>query len=554
MKYKAIFRILSLAVILSLLVVAIPATSALAYDKDIELNPERGEIGDEVTITGEDFAPSTEGSERLARIYFAKDEAGYGEDIGDDVETYERVGSEWVGFDGDSDEGDFETTFTVPTRLGDGSDDEDVELGTYYIYVTILTGTGSETFIYSVAEFTVIPGGEITIDLDDGPAGTEVEITGKDFGNEEAITVEYDGDDIDIESGDDETDLSGEFEATIIIPESITGDHTITVKDESGSEAEATFTVEPEIAISPAEGSVQSTATVDGTGFDSRSDIVLSFGGSEVATDRTDSDGSFEATFNVPEKTPGTYVVKAKDEDNNSATAQFSVIRPISASINPTTGNVGSELTTTGAGYTAGGTVTIKYDTTEVATVIVETNGAFSATFEVPSSQHGDHSVTVSDGTITKQFTFTMESEAPPVTQPLLPEMRVKVEQPVRFDWEDVTDDSPPVTYSLQIATSRGFEASYIVLEKEGLTESGYTLTKAEELEPVGEKEPYYWRVKAIDGASNEGEWTGAGEFYTGGSGFALPTWVIYLLFGLGALLFGALGFWLGRRSAYYSY
>ena len=128
--------------------------------------------------------------------------------------------------------------------------------------------------------------------------------------------------------------------------------------------------------------------------------------------------------------------------------------------------------------------------------------------------------------------------------------LSIQAEQPVHFDWEDVTDPSG-VTYTLQIASDKGFAS--IVLEKKDLTDSEYTITEAEKLEPVSKEAAYYWRVKAIDGAFNESEWTGAGSFYISVS-LAMPDWVKYALFGIGALLFGLLGFWIGRRTAYYSY
>jgi len=549
MKYTKIFRILSIAVILSLLMIAVPATPAQAA-RIIELSPESGKIGDEITILGTGFTASTETSERHVDIYFAEDEAGTTEDIGQEVNTYEHVKTPTVGYVDDPDEGEFEITFKVPDVLNDGTDDEDVESGIYYVYVT-LYGT---TRIKAVAEFTVISG-EITIDPDEGPVGTEVEINGTDFGSREDILIEYDGDAIKIEDGDEETDSDGEFEGTIIIiPESTAGDHTITViGDESGNEVEDTFTVESEITISPTEANVEATVTVSGTGFASRSDIVVELDGTEVATETTDSDGSFKATFEVPALKSGTYDVEAWDEDDNSDKVDFT-LTAITAKLDPTTGHVGTEVTVSGTGYTEGATVTIKYDTTEVATATAETDGTFSTTFKVPSSKYGDHDVTVSDDTTTKQFTFTMESETPPIPKPSLPAMGVKAEPTVHFDWEDV-DDPSGVTYTLQIATAKDFVDLAIVLEKTGLTKSEYTLTEEEKLEPTSKEEPYYWRISAIDSASNEGKWTGAGEFYVGAALAmpALPTWAMYLLFGLGALLIGILGFWLGRRTSYYA-
>jgi len=129
--------------------------------------------------------------------------------------------------------------------------------------------------------------------------------------------------------------------------------------------------------------------------------------------------------------------------------------------------------------------------------------------------------------------------------------MGVKVESPASFDWEDVTDESSPVTYALQIATDEDFTADSIVLEKTELAKSEYILTEKEELELAGQETPYYWRVRAIDAALNEGEWTGAGEFYVAAP-FAFPRWALYTLLGIGAVIIFGIGYWLGRRTAFY--
>ena len=91
------------------------------------------------------------------------------------------------------------------------------------------------------------------------------------------------------------------------------------------------------------------------------------------------------------------------------------------------------------------------------------------------------------------------------------------------------------------------------VLEKKGLAGSEYTMTEMETLPALEEKAAYYWRVKAIDGASNEGVWSAPRSFRIA-SGFALPDWAKYTLIGVGAVLVGLLGFWLGRRSVYYTF
>jgi len=142
-----------------------------------------------------------------------------------------------------------------------------------------------------------------------------------------------------------------------------------------------------------------------------------------------------------------------------------------------------------------------------------------------------------------------MESTAPPTPVPLKPEMGVRAKAEAYFDWEDVSDPSS-VTYTLQIASDADFTA--IVLEKTGLTDSEYTLTKEEGLESTKEEAPYYWHVKAIDGASNESGYSGTGTFSVGFA-FGMPQWALYALMGLGGFLLLLLSFWLGRRTAYYS-
>ena len=130
MKFNKIFRILALAIILSLLMAVIPATPALAFDYDIDIDPEQGKIGDEITITGDDWSPSYEDSEgefieRRVGIYFGADEADVGDDIDDDVDTYEKMGTKQVSEEDDrTDSGDFLDTLDVPDELTDGDDDE----------------------------------------------------------------------------------------------------------------------------------------------------------------------------------------------------------------------------------------------------------------------------------------------------------------------------------------------------------------------------------------------------------------------------------------------
>ncbi|MFC1987242.1 hypothetical protein ACFLVH_01685 [Chloroflexota bacterium] len=620
MTKNKVLRILALALTLALSSVTLPATPALA--ESVTLSPDHGEIGDEIEVWGTDFTTSS------LRFYFSDERASVGETIDVDVLNYEYLGTDTAV------DGIFEDMyFTVPSKLTDGDEDETVRGGTYYFYVT----NYSKDILLREA-FTVENVAEITLDPDEDIVDTEVEISGTGFDGNEDIIVEYDGDEVDIEDGDSDTDSDGEFACTIIIPESTAGDHTITVTgDDSSMEAEATFTVEPHITISPESGAAGSAVTVSGTGFGDEVDFTITFDGDDVATDETDDNGSFEVSFNAPALRAGSYDVEAEDDDNNSGTVEFT-IGATNVNISPTTGYTGIEVTvsgsgfkastaisiafdnevipnsatttdgdgsfstsftvpvrttgtykvkasdgtntvevdfsiTTGAnispvttaaspgyvgmplnvngdGFTPAGMVTITYDGNKVTTTPVNANGTFSVTFNAPTGKGGSHSIIATDGINSKTLIFYMESNPPQIPPPLKPEMNIKAEAQTYFDWEDVPTDPSGVTYTLQIATDAAFGT--IILEKTGLTTSEYTLTKEERLESAGEESPYYWRVKAVDGASNESQWTGKGEFYVGGFSLGIPQNTTYILFGVGVLIIGVLFFWLGRKTAYY--
>jgi len=571
MKYAKILRIFSIAIILSLLVVALPATPAQALGI-LTLSPTEGSIGDTITITGTGFNKSTSTTERYAIIYFSSQEASTIDDIDSDVTIYE------VARDGvylDEEDGAFTTTFTVPDILNDGATNADVTSGTYYLYLCYYyPGTTTiVTLIRAAAEFTVT-GGEIIIDPDRGPVDTEVEITGTDFSGNKDITIKYDVSEVVIKAGDTQTSSGGGFTSSILIPDSTAGVHTITVTV-SGSGVTANFTVEPDITLEQTSGEAGDTRVVRGDGFATNSQVIIYFNESPMSMPLTTNIlGSFLATFIVPELPAGPYFVRATD-GINADTAGFTITVPpppapapaptptptptpsspppatAAININLTSGRIGTQLAVSGAGFEAGGTITIKYDDEEVATATANTSGIFVAVFIVPSSKSGDHTITASDGTNTEQLTFTVESTPPPIPAPLLPLMEAKVKSPISFDWEDVTADSPPVTYTLQIATSQDFPAVSIVLEKKALTESEYTVTEEEELKLVGQEAPYYWRIRAVDDAANEGNWTGAGQFYVVPP-FTFPSWALYTLIGLGGLFLFGLGYWLGRRTAFY--
>jgi hypothetical protein len=88
-------------------------------------------------------------------------------------------------------------------------------------------------------------------------------------------------------------------------------------------------------------------------------------------------------------------------------------------------------------------------------------------------------------------------------------------------------------------------------LEQEGIEVSEYLVPTQNKLVAVTPEAPYYWRVRAVDKAFNEGEWSDPATFHVG-FGMNMPQAVIYVIIVGVALLLAVFTFWLGRKTAYY--
>jgi len=486
----------------------------------------KAKVDDWIKIGGRYFSAN-----KQVGLYFSSDKVNIGAGIDRNVTAYEYIGA--IGTNGI---GDFEAliNFNIPGELTDGEDDEDVRSGDYYIYAFYLTGVKR---VEAAAKFVVLG---ITLNPIEGTVNSELAISGEELGDSQKITVEYDEDEVEIVSGGDETDSEGRFTCSIIIPESVIGDHVIAVSDQSGNKYEAVFTVKPEIIIAPTSVTEGDEVKVSGTGFDapyySSDYITITLDGDKIQTKpaliQTSLHGSFSGSFIVPfGSSPAgnvTMKVEACDYGFSMAEAQLTVSAapviptiPATQALYPATsqtspGYAGMELTAEGTGFTANATVSLTYgngETVIVATSTTDADGNFSVTFTVPPSVAGEHTITAADGIKNAASTFTMESEAPRVPM-LLPAKVIAIEDmEAHLDWEDVTDPSG-VSYTLQIASGIDFDA--IVLEKKGLIDSEYHITIEDGLESTDKENPYYWRVKAIEDAFNESEWTQSGLLYVG--------------------------------------
>lgn len=141
----------------------------------------------------------------------------------------------------------------------------------------------------------------------------------------------------------------GTFSATIVIPTSIQGNHTINANDGTVN-ANATFTTDPGITVNLVTQKVGSPVNIIGTGFASTSAITLTIGGSDVTptSHTTNSTGGF--TFNnvlIPSITSGLKTISATDASTNNATTTITVYQTTKSLILGSSGLGGGDKTFT---------------------------------------------------------------------------------------------------------------------------------------------------------------------------------------------------------------
>lgn len=474
----------------------ISAGATFTITPKMTLSTDTGAVGSSVTVSGTGFAPSS-------TLSFSMDETN--------ISTNASTNSS----------GNFSSVaVTIPAISGG--------------FHTFLVEDESGNSL--TADFTVTAA--MTFGPTNGTIDTNVAIVGQGFLANSAITVLYDGSSVTTTSGFLASDVNGSFNTSFQIPASTTGEHLINVSDGTNS-INSKFTVSPTATLNPTSGLVGTDVTITGNGFRGNSKVTVTYNNVQIGTVSTSSKGSFNATIPIPSASTGAHSLVISDA-TNTQTFSFSIIP--AATISSTSGYVGSEVNISGNGFGSNKNVSVKYDSTQVATSTTDANGIFTASFKAPVSLGGEHVISVTDGTTTNTFKFAMDSTAPVTPTPSVPADLTKLDKTATFAWTEVQDPST-VTYSLQISRDAAF--SDLVLQKQGLTTPSYTLTTEEKkLKSVSKDAPYYWRVKAVDGASNESAWSASSTFLVGVN---LGDWAIYIILGFVAILLGVGGFLLGR-------
>jgi len=197
---------------------------------------------------------------------------------------------------------------------------------------------------------------------------------------------------------------TGGYSVNVTVPSVPFGSYPIMALDvASGDTASNSFGVEPRILLNPGEGSNNTAVSIKGEGFNTYSDVVITFDGTDVTPSSmppTDFLGSCSAKFYVPMVPNGTYIVTATDTWGTNASASFRVIPRIFVYAVSGDRSPGSLVFAEGCGFGASVNVTMFFGSIDVTAYPFDTTdstGYFSMPFFVPTVPDGIYTINASD-------------------------------------------------------------------------------------------------------------------------------------------------------------
>jgi hypothetical protein len=244
----------------------------------------------------------------------------------------------------------------------------------------------------------------ITLDPNNGVPGTSVTVHGGNFTAGKWVDIYYYLDTANTTNRirvQEKQISTTTFTVTFTIPESCTGDHKVLAEDENGKNASRSFTVKPGLKVSPEEGPVGTSVTVEGHGFAKDETSIkliyyLDGNSTTIATNiKADDYGWWEQSFVIPSSAKGSHKIDAQRASSSLAHVFFKVTPGIS--LDKLSGSVGENITITGNGFVANDkhiTILFAGQEVETETISADAKGYWQESFEVPEMTKGTYTLT----------------------------------------------------------------------------------------------------------------------------------------------------------------
>jgi len=264
----------------------------------IEIDKEKGPAGTTVEVTGTGW---DEDEDKIEIRFYLQDP---GTTHYDDDDYYVEIPAQDIDI---NDRGSWEdVTFEVPPA----------SKGNHWIYAVGDECDDIDDYKIIGVQFEITPG--ISISTTEGYIGDTVTVSGSGFEeDEEDINVTYNGDVV----ADTEADENGCWEVTFEVPQSALGEHKI---DAYGKNTKATaiadrsFSIAPQVILTPTEGHVGTSLTVSGSGLPAGETVTVTYDGVSTDSATVDANGvlsdiTFAATHTQSEHTAEHPVVVSCD-------------------------------------------------------------------------------------------------------------------------------------------------------------------------------------------------------------------------------------------------
>jgi len=146
------------------------------------------------------------------------------------------------------------------------------------------------------------------------------------------------------------------------------------------------------VEVNPETGTVGTQVTITGAEATPNGPLEIYWNSDLLSTTVSDSFGNFSYTFTVPPTTRGIHHITMKDVTTSiSGITSFTVASNIS--VTPTTGSTGATVQVTGFGFGANEHVALSFNDMRITEIVADEYGSFSATFSIPLSEAGSHSI-----------------------------------------------------------------------------------------------------------------------------------------------------------------
>ncbi len=251
-----------------------------------------------------------------------------------------------------------------------------------------------------------------------GSVGSPVTINASGYTHLATFTVKYEnGAGTNVTACSGTTDKKGYFQCTISLPPLPAGPRTFSGSDAKATET-ATFTVVPQLTISPSTGLVGTMIALHATGFGSK--VVkkartfafpysLTWSQGTVCSGNDQLSGDFNCSLTIPAVPGGAQTFTATDNASDTASATFTVLAGLT--VGPNYGPDGTNLSYAGNGYAASSPVTVTWSPGSAVGCKANSagTGVFSCTGKVPASTPGGtYTLTATDGRNSAESTFVV--------------------------------------------------------------------------------------------------------------------------------------------------